>query len=456
MDGELGHDVGPQNEEIPVEGLIPENNEHVPLLTWENLWQLIVHRDAGIIEDPGPAYEEDVWTLDPGEPPFPFGLEETWYCAALITLVLTATAEIDTEWLFQRGYRQYLTRVSSRILLTVAISIFSTLSFEVVGNVLDQFRELIHLEVRLIIDSWLIVYLDWGHVDLDALALGEDPIQFHHGHFYLHEPIRESLRGLAALLYNCSFALYLYLALRAIRSGFIGLVGIVSPDLSFFLYNLHESLALPLPSTDRASSLLSLFGEFVIPASFQVCVAAFTYLCVFLFMSRAETPAILGQGGQDPFSKLAFQLLRAVAMHLLAYTAYQLFCICVAASPGFWLFGNVLKSQNHWLIRRGFVHFAPGAGALVLGFHWLVKRACKLCVDICFSLWIPYIVWLSLKTETSTRDNWEIYGTKTLGGDMSVFNPDTRVFGRAAMTALCGLHSSWPARMRLSSVDGVD
>ncbi|KAI2616696.1 hypothetical protein GGS26DRAFT_596806 [Hypomontagnella submonticulosa] len=463
MDNEFQGEPNPEDEGAQHQQPVPNAEPHAQPDpqehggdVWEFLWTIIVHRNGGVIEINPPHYPRAAWSLGVKEPVFPFNLEATWYCAALLALILGLHCELDTKWLLRHGYWHYAWRISSRIMLTVFISILSTIAFEVFGNVLDQVRESITNALSFHIRAWFVEKLGWGPVDQEGRADWNNGIPLHEDPTHLREPIRNAVSGIAILAFE-----YLVLILS---SAIPETVAIGSASLTHFASNGAVSLvdkfdtgiALSTPDPDSVSSYGTLFWEYGVPVPFQIWIAALIYLLVFLFMSRAETPVILGRGGQDPFCKLAFQLLRATAMHLLAYTAYQVACICVVAVPHVNLVdGTSNFLRGHRLFRRIRVDFFPIAGLLVLSAHWLVKGICKIFVRLCWPLWVHYIVWLSIKTELYTRRNWRVYGP-LLDEDMEVLNPDKRVTARAVMTAIFGLTNSWPARMRLSTVDGID
>lgn len=416
---------------------------------WEEAWKIIIHQGAPVRQAEPLEYPRSAWSLGPKYPPFPFNLEETSQCAALVMLILAIHCELDTTWLLRHGYRHYFMRVSSRTFLTVAISFLSTLSFEIIGNLHQQIMTALIHGMSLSIDSWFVEFLGWGPVDDQGHAQEDNGILFHVDTTYLREPIREAVKDIVVLLFQCLVMLLSYVLCYFGSVAVVWLGGCISADLANFM---STNLALPTPGMHGILGLKSLLLEYGIPVFFQVWAAAFLYLSVFLNMSRSETPIILRRDTPDPFSKLAYQLLRATAMHLLAYTAYQVVCICVVAIKGFWLTGNTYDSLiDHPLL----LQHTPAIGMLVLGAHWLVKRSCKLFLWLAWPLWIPYIVWFSIKTRISTSQNWNVYWA-LMGEDMEVLNPDKRVISRAFMTAMFGLQSSWPARMRLSTLRAVD
>ncbi|KAI2465544.1 hypothetical protein F4781DRAFT_21500 [Annulohypoxylon bovei var. microspora] len=460
MDPELQAEHDIQDEELPFEDFgddesLEESTDEEGGINWEMWWQIIVHRNAGIQDPDLGEYPDEAWSLDEEDAPFPFGLEATWHCATILVVILAVHCELDTSWLLRHGYRSYLMRILSKTILTVAISFLSTLLFEVIGNVLDLIRGAFIDRIFIFINVWLIERLHWGPVNNQGRADLDGDIQFHPDPTHIRQPIRQFIIGTAVVFFNYLFTIFSYLLPMTIVTWIVFIVSFMSIDLANFLLNLSTNLALPTPGMDGTLDLKTLLWEFGPPIYIQLWAAALIYLCVFLFMSRAETPIILGEG-QDPFSKLVFQLLRATSLHLLAYTAYQIVYIYVTVTQPSEHFSQRFDSLiSDPVIRKIMVRFYLRDGILVLVAHWLVKSICKLLVQLCFPLWISYIVWLSIKTERATRRNWVVYGP-LLNEDMEVLNPGKRVVDRAAMTAMFGLKSSWPSRMRLSTGREVD
>ncbi|KAI1213554.1 uncharacterized protein F4807DRAFT_456900 [Annulohypoxylon truncatum] len=301
-------------------------------IDWDMWWQIIVHRNAGVHDAEMPDYPDAAWSLEPKDAPFPFSLGQTWYCAAVLAILLAVHYEIDSEWLLNNGYINYLMRITSKTLLTVAISFASTLLFECFGSVVDLIKETYVQDIIIYTNAWFVERFHWGPVDENGRAAwnGEDGIQFHHDPTHLRQPFLNAVIAIILNAFDYGLTLLFYLVPTSIGSGIIWLASLVSTDISDFLSNLSTYLALPTPGMDGTTDLKTLLWEFGPPVYFQIWFAAFIYLFVFLFMSRAETPLILHDTGLDPFSKLAFNLLRATALHLLAYTAYQ-----IAVGPAF-------------------------------------------------------------------------------------------------------------------------
>ncbi|KAI1463280.1 uncharacterized protein F4812DRAFT_447171 [Daldinia caldariorum] len=465
MDPEFLGQRNHQDWEPQVEGSEPDFEIDDPVfdgdqgIDWEPWWQIIVHRNGGIQEAEPPEYPPEAWSLDSKDVPFPFNLDETWYCTAVLVLILLIHSELDTEWLLRHGYTHYFARISFRIILTVSISFLSTLAFEVAGNILDLARETVIDMISLHIKALFVEYLGWGPVDEEGRANWENRVPFYQDTTYIREPAIELVIGIVISAFHCSVMTHISVIQLATGAAISWLVGLLPNHSAKFLVSLPSYFALPIPETDGLSSITNLLWEYGVPSIIQVWTAAFLYLFVFLFMSRAETPIILRQGGQDPFCKLAFQLLRATAMHLLAYTAYQITSSCVIASQSLSLRFNVYALHDsmvgHKVLERSNLELSLGAGVLIMATHWLVKNACRRLVAFCWPSWVSYVAWLSIKTEESTWRNWAVYGS-LLDDDMDVLDPGKRVTARALMTVLFGLKSSWPARMRLSTGDNID
>ncbi|KAI0138640.1 hypothetical protein F4776DRAFT_63438 [Hypoxylon sp. NC0597] len=428
-----------------------------PELDWETLSMLIIHGVDIEIEDDGLPLLPEAWTLDEKHAPFPLNLQPTWYCATLLVLILILHTGLDAGWLLHHEYSHYIVRILSRTILTVAISFFSTLLFEVLGRVWSFITELAIDRIFFVLDVWFIELLHWGPVDAEGNAI---EIEFHADPRNIRQPIRHAARGIVFATFHYMNIIVLNLGRLDMASWSVFLAGLVSTKFANFILNLPTTLALPTPGLDGTTSFKTLYWEFGVPALLQVWVAAFLYLWSFSCIARSETPRILGQASRNYFYLLKGALLRATAMHLLAYTAYQIVCIGISATHPLGLMMEIPQSmmKGSFLWRLGqmaSVEISPRAGILLLGAHWLVKNACRLIVEHVWPLWVPYMVWLSIKTELGTWASWEIYSL-VLNEDMDVFHRDKAVRERVLMTILFGLKSSWPARMRLSSVNGID
>ncbi|KAL7626442.1 hypothetical protein AAE478_003214 [Parahypoxylon ruwenzoriense] len=426
---------------------------------WNTLWHIIVHRAAPVLDAPPPAYPPGFWTLDRKNSPFPFNLEAVWYCTAIIVLVLVLIRGIEETWLFRHGYLHYYMRILSRIFITVAASVFSTLWFEVFGNVHQLLRENITERILFAVDVRLIERLGWGPVNGQGRAIRDADgfFLFHRDPAYI-QLAREFSGSIMIAIFDyvtvVAGSLVYYFASTAASYALVSIVVFVFPGLGSYISDMSAAITIPKPDPEAGMSPRDIFWEFGPPAYFQVWIAAFLYLGVFLFMTRSERPVILGRRTLDPFSKLVFHLLRATCMHLLAYTAYQIVWICVV----------IMETSPTAKVIYGFLrnfHFANDyqyimvTALLLMIAHWLVKTFCKLFVRLSWRFWVPYIVWLSIKTKRGILVNWGVY-RRFMEDDFEIFNPGNRVTTRLVMTLVCGLRSSWPTRMKLSTVEGID
>ncbi|KAI0006480.1 hypothetical protein F4779DRAFT_596375 [Xylariaceae sp. FL0662B] len=427
-------------------------------------WSTIVHRAVEVDEGEAPVYSPDTWTDQPKDAPFPFNLDETWYCAALLALVLCVHCELDRSWLLRNGYLHYFMRVLFKTSMTVAISIFSTFTFETLGNVfqifiIDFFPELIKLRIdALFVERW-----GWGPVGDDGAAIEDanGDLEFYRDTTYLREPLRKAITGMIMLIYQWLF-IHTSSLLYSTGTGvpnwlLVKLAGLASnKNMADLVFSITSIFALPTPSIGEETSLITLLWEFGGPASVQIAIAAFLYSCVFLYMAKAETPTILWGEHHDNYCRLVFHLLRAISMHLLAYTAYQIACICVVGTQAWPFFGMAFDYSNaNPLVAQRNDQFFIGSSVLLLITHYIIKTILKLLIHLGWSFWSNYIVWLSIKTKVGIQANWHFYQI-IMNEDMQIFNPGNRVVSRVMMTALFGLKSSWPARMRLSSLARVD
>ncbi|KAI0882073.1 uncharacterized protein GGS22DRAFT_171472 [Annulohypoxylon maeteangense] len=453
--------MDPADEELILEDSLDGSEEEDSWMDWDMWWQIIVNRNEEVDDPDLPEYPTSAWSLDMVDPPFPFNLDATLYCAAVLAIILAIHSEIDTAWLLRHGYRYYLMRISSKTLLTVAISFASTLLFEVIGNVADLVRRSYMEGIIIKVNSLLVKWLHWGPVDEHGNAGLDGEIIFDHDPTQIRPLIRNAVTNIVLLAFDCLFLILSHLIPMAIGVYFIWLVSYVSRDLAIFLYNLSTYVALPTPNMDGAFDIKDMLWEFGPPVYFQLWAAALIYLSVFVFISRSETPLILYKTGLDPFSKLMLNLLRATTTHVLSYTAYQLVCLCVTIMPPAWFSRDgylsiiIRDPVVQKIVTRFNLGFYPVTALLLIGAHWIVRNVCRLLVTRLYPLSVPYIVWLSIKTERATRQQWVVYGP-FLNGDMAVLELGNRVMERVVMTIMFGLKSSWPVRMRLSAVPVLD
>ncbi|OTA60667.1 hypothetical protein K449DRAFT_395967 [Hypoxylon sp. EC38] len=428
------------------------------MFNWEVWSMLIIDGEEVIIDILGPLPPPRAWTLDEKQRPFPLNLRPTWYCVALLVLILAVHTELDTTWLLSHGYTHYILRILSKTIHTIVISFFSTFLFEVAGRILSLVIGALIARFYLFLDLWFIERLHWGPVDEEGHALGldidPDPAN-------LRQPIRHAVRGFGFLLFHYLIFVVLHnvhFDLGAYSILFVRFIA--TDDFANFISNLPTTLDLLTPGLDGVSSFRTLYWEFGVPALFQIGAAAFLFLCAFLCRSRSETPSIVRGEVPDFFYILMSALLRATAMHLLAYTAYQIVCIGISTTHPHGLLREIPESMMKGpilgrLMRIANVQFSPRAGILLIGAHWLVKSACRLVVEHVWPLWVPYMVWLSIKTEVGVWREWQSH-SRTLNEDMELFNQDKAVLERVIMTTLFSLKSSWPVRMRLTTADGLD
>ncbi|KAI0480722.1 hypothetical protein GGR56DRAFT_687980 [Xylariaceae sp. FL0804] len=435
---------------------------------WDTLLDWIVHRGQDIQRHVHNPLPDDCWTLDPKPFAFPFDVEETWWCAAAILVILAVHLEIDTEFLLECGLRYYLLRVAWIVVWTVAISFISTFAFEILGNVLDWHREeylYTHLDLRL--RARLIKRFGWGPLTRDGFP----------------EPFVDTVVGLAHLACNYCALVVLDTAHSLFRLlGWVLVQALRLLDHTATLPNLalgvSAYLALPTPgfgfgffggtdgtdgTDDDPSAILWQWGA---AAAVQLCVAVGLWLTAFYHAARAQYVLIAGPAAEDPYETLLFHLFRATAVHLIAYTAYQLVCASVATCGG--AFGFAWGPDYYNVpIRPGdrggeiiprFSVGDPGrplAAALLLAAHWLLGRLCAGGVRLLRPLWEYYTDCGTHLTRHAMDLNFPRY-CAFMDADLAVLRRENRVLARAGMTALFGLQSSWPARMKLSPVAQID
>ncbi|CAJ2505919.1 Uu.00g000490.m01.CDS01 [Anthostomella pinea] len=459
-DEEEEDEVGPEDEEEEDDdGLLNTNFTS----RWQQWVRLVVYRGEPVVQEDEGEYDPDLWTEAMKPPLFPLNLEAQWLIAILIALVLIVHVELDTQWLLRNGHLHYAMRILFKTAMTLGISMFSVLAFEVVGNFAQVIKEwTFRSEFLYWIGQWLIVRWGWGRLDEDA-----NPAHDEQGHFIwvadrnnLREPFRNTILGISNLIYSCLGILSLqsfYEATSEVaRRILVPMLGFFSTRLQDFAASVPLIFALPTPGLDHHQGLRELFWEYGVPVWIQLLLAIFLWLLVFLFMSKSETTLMHGAGYYDHKFVLFYNLVRAAAMHLLAYTAYQLVCIWMVS-------GKLMLLGNHPyepLLDNPLVqpstasyHGSPVGAFLVIVAHHLLRRGLRLGVRLLSRFWTPYMVWLSLKTELGVEMTYDLW-LRLLDHDLGVgtVDPDRTIISRAMMTLLFGLRSSWPARMRLGNV----
>ncbi|KAI1497543.1 hypothetical protein F5X99DRAFT_421307 [Biscogniauxia marginata] len=448
-DQEEQDDVG----HIPPDGDIDHGED------WHWLFRQVVHRGEMVWDANVPPYHPDTWTDLVKRAPYPFNLDATWYCGLLILLTLAVHVELDVQWLLRNRYLYYAIRVLIRAFWVLALSAFSTFSYEVVGNIIDQHREDQMNFIEGFIYRRLIVHHGWGEVDQEgnpALNNGEliwirDPTN-------TRAPIRRALVGISQLCFNYCGSVSIQIINRLIRYmriwGFIPVVRFFSTTLALMFASMPPINEPPTPDQNRLLDPKTLFWEYGIPALLQLLMSVFLWLQVFLYMSKAEWMAMVGRGRYDPKFMLYYNLTRATAMHLLAYTAYQITCACVVGiNYSNYVFLNDFDPSIDKLVPLGTSNFYGNIGPaiILLVVHWLLQRACSLGVRKFSRLWGPIIIWFSEKTEFGVETSWNTW-FNLMEQDFQILDLNTKVLSRVVMTAFFGLKSSWPARFRLSVV----
>ena len=432
---------------------------------WNHWYNIIVHRGADVIPRLTPQYPAEFLSDDIRPPPYTRNISETWYCAVLIALILATHHGIDKGWLFETAfpYPIWAGRVFGRAFLAVGAAVLSTLSFEIIGSFLSArfFTATKGLEDW--VSVLLIKHLGWGEVDENG-----EPERDENDNFIWNmdpanqrESMREALQGLVFFAVD-------YLATSILELGnqinqlFVGRV--VSPVLYLFfsiptdfIPNLLSWLFLPTPGVDDIRDPRALWFEYGIPIMIQLSVVVLLWLLEILYMAKADRLAMAGWRVIDPLMTIKWHLLRATAMHLLAYTAYQIVCSCMVA-----LRSGLLLPQNSWyatFIDGPVVPFLSNvipngkifAAALLFFFHWLLRAASILVIRLASRFWMPYILWQTRYSVDGASRFWPLW-VVALTEDMTLLDPKKRVTSRVLMTAFFGLRSSWPARFHLSNV----
>ncbi|KAI1823541.1 hypothetical protein F4861DRAFT_313377 [Xylaria intraflava] len=433
------------------------------LYKWRFWYNIIVHRRENIIPFRTCGYTLDYVTDEVRPAPFPFNLTETSYCGALLALTVTIHDGIHSGWLFGSGYPYILWvgRVVGRVLLTVGAAVLSTLGFEIVGGLATKIFQRFTAEFEDWLARLLIKRFDWGEVDADGEPMRDDDGDFIWLQDSTHrrEAIRNSLQGMLILALD-----YLVMLLLASGNDLIQpfVERILGPSLYFFfsipvnfIPGLLSHLVLPTPGHDDTQGARTLWFEYGVPIVLQFQVLVFFWLLKILYMAKAERLGLQGWRFTDPKMALVWQLIRATAMHLLAYTAYQLVCSIVTALKPVFPRGSKYKAFIDGplvpFLRRIIPEGKFFAAALLFLFHWLFRVTSLISVRLARPLWMPYLLWQTRYSRAGAGECWPLF-VESLEKDFTVLDSSKRVLSRVLMTALFGLKSSWPARFKLSGI----
>ncbi|KAI1354497.1 hypothetical protein F5Y01DRAFT_311693 [Xylaria sp. FL0043] len=454
-------DVQDAGDEDDIQPRPPQLQQYIDY--WQYWYNVVVNRGANVDPVVTYRYTVDLVTDDPRPAPFPLNISETWSCTMLIALIIAIYHGVDKGWLFEESYPYPLWagRVLGRVLLTLGAAILSTLAFEVIGSV----TSLQFLFLTQTIENWisrlLIRRFHWGEVD----AAGE-PLRDADGNFaWILDPtakrefVRDTLQGLAVFALDYYATFFLELGSQLVQ---LCVDKIIGPGLHFlfaipvgFIPTVLSSLFLPTPGFDSIQEPRELWFEYGVPIIIQFWVLVLLWLLRILFMSKAERLAMQGWPIVDPKMATIWQLLRATAMHFLAFTAYQLVCCCIVAMR------SVLP-QSSWYITVVDGPIVPFLGkimpngrifaaALLLFFHWLLRIASIFVVRRAQQFWVPYILWQTRYSAVGATAYWQAF-YDALVKDLALLDLSKRVTSRVAMTALFGLRSSWPARFHMGTV----
>ncbi|KAI2642506.1 hypothetical protein GGS21DRAFT_498192 [Xylaria nigripes] len=430
---------------------------------WRYWYNLVVHRGEDVLPRRVPPYTENYVTNEIRPAPFPLGMSETWYCGALLALITTVHSDIDKGWLTRSGspHLQWAVRVVARVLLTVGAAILSTFSFEIAGSLMSKMFHKMTMYVEDWLSRLLIIELGWGDVDEDGEPMRDEDGNYVWFQELAHrvEPVRNTLQGLIVLAFDYFFV-FLFDSGNQLTQLLVEWV--LGPSLYFFLSIPPEFvpkvlswLVLPTPGLDGIQGARTLWFEYGVPIVIQFQVLLLFWLLKILYMAKSERLGLQGWRVNDPKMALVWHLIRATAMHLLAYTAYQLVCgVITALKPALpqvrW-YHAVIDGPVSPFLGRIMPEGRIFAAALLFFFHWLFRAASVIGVRLARPLWMPYILWQTRYSKYGADVYWPLF-VEALENDLTVLNPSKRVISRVLMTAVFGLRSSWPARFPLSSI----
>ncbi|KAI1435798.1 hypothetical protein GGR50DRAFT_288604 [Xylaria sp. CBS 124048] len=430
---------------------------------WLYWYNLLVHRRDDVLPARTHDYTIDFVTDEVRPAPFPLNITETWYCGALLALVLVIHDGLDEGRLLSHAYPDlwWVGRVLGRVLLTVGASVLSTLSFEVAGAYAGRMLQVLKAAIEDRVSRLLIIYLGWGELDENGEP-GRRP-DGDYGWIWdvarYREIVRDSIQGVSVLAVN-------YLIFVIIEPGPV----IIKPYLErifkgvlWFLFDvpldfvprLVSLLVLPTPNLDDTEDLRGLWFEYGVPVVLQAQVVVFLWLLKILFMAKAERLGLQGYPITDFKMAIIWQLLRATAMHLIAYTSYQAVCAMMIilryGVPKESSASAAVDGPGFPFLRKVIPEGQIFAGGLLYCFHSFFRFWSVTGVRLARPLWMPYILWQTRYSKHGADTYWPLF-VGALEEDLTVIDPVKRVASRAVMTALFGLRSSWPARYQLSSI----
>ncbi|KAI1752968.1 hypothetical protein F4782DRAFT_546262 [Xylaria castorea] len=433
------------------------------LTKWQRWYSIIVHHREDINVRVTDEFTEFFVNNTIRPAPFPLNLSEVWHCGILIALILFVHDGVDEGRLFKKAY-PYLNwgaRVLGRVLLTLGAAVLSTLSFEVLGSILSQLFTTATTRIEDWVSTVLIRRWHWGEVDRNG-----EPLRRGNGDFfwvqdaaYPREAICETIQGLTILVFDYIVTLFLEVSNHLIQPFIERILG---PALYFFLSipvdfipNLFMWLFLPTPRLDNIRDPKEIWVEYGVPAVIQFWVVVFLWLLKILYQAKTERMVMDRWQTTDPKMALVWNLIRATAMHLIAYTAYQLVCCVIVAlrsglPQGSWyttiIDGSILPSLGR-IIPNGRIF----AATLLFFFHWILRAASVRAVRLARPFLMPYILWQTCYSIEGAEICWPVF-VNQLADDMSLLDTNKRVTSRVAMTALFGLRSPWPAGFHLSNI----
>lgn len=408
--------------------------------TWaRNLEILLVH-DGVVPNDRLPDDFQIVpgaWSPFPKPLPFPLSLESTWYLAACLVILLAVHLELDTSWLLGRGYFQWAGRIISGVSITVAIAVLSMVLYDVLGTTVSFFKR------------WI-----WG-LALNAMTQywrtwdGNRP-------WYLPDELFHFVASGAQILYDLGLIISLVI-LKTLALRFFGWATVYGEGIStalsdeFLIASWAKTATTLAPELYGKSIFKALIWEVLPQLILQIGTASFLYFVVLWGEVKTMEPVIFGARRRDSAYTIFYNLVRAIALHILSNTAYQMSTLCI-------LIFAIIHSQ-HWpnmyiplesywprglISGVGTTYFGSIAGAAVLyGAHVLVAFSCWFLTLAAWPFWRPYIAWLTLFVEPHIEAAWPEY-RQTMEQDTQLVH--RRYYLRALMTLLFGSWSSWPMR----------
>ncbi|KAH8203402.1 hypothetical protein TruAng_002386 [Truncatella angustata] len=338
------------------------------------------------------------WTLNSKPVPFPFNMTTTALCAILQCLLVLGNLEFEHRLLFRYQIWRYLFHVVPRVLLSIALAFLSTLLYERILAYEEGYFRLLwnaaivepqRLMIRLIAKMWDVDIeipareeanrLRELHEMWRMLQLGKDGRSSPTA-----ASIYETLAEAWETLVNVGVVVELEVARRLSRDGLLWVLKWSQmsgwQEVTSFINEDKIWVETAADPEDLWAPLHRIVGQVFL----QLLVATVLLQVMFFYRFRLQEAQGIYED-DDMYEELRPKatFLRATAMHLFTYTAYQIIQFAIPDHVRTAVPGHVLKLETvQWLRTRTFKNFclAPGSfsrldmrgGACLEDLGWVV------------------------------------------------------------------------------------